>query len=1428
MPIITLRPHRTLALALLCSTALTGAMVLVTVPVTPAKAQVLYGATGGQATPGGGRGGDAGQDGDDATGAGAGSGGSAGTIGSRDGGTGGAGTDAGGGGGGGYSNIVSGDISADAIGGNGGNGGDGGPSGFPGGGGGGGDGARNIEATPGIDVTARVQGGNGGNGIALGSGEGAGGGGGAGLVLQHAGTATIESPATVVGGNGGGPGSFLGNGGGGGAGVVLNEGGTLVNHGQVQGGAGGERGTGGAAVVMGDLGRVTNDGHITGGAGGASGPAGAGIDFRNGGSIVNIGQITGGDGDASGSGPVAGQQGGTGSGGALGFIPLTQILGDGAAGIIGANLSVMNAGIIAGGQRLYLQPDGRANAITFTGGDNTLSLRNGSSIIGNVVVESGATGKLILGDYDTLPATPAFDVSKIVNTASAGAADQFVGFASFLKSGPNTVQLTGTGAQNWAIDQGVLAGDTNSFGGNLTFTGGVGVGRGVIFNQGFDGTYAGTIKPDDNTLAGAFTKLGAGTLTLTGAVSTGDGLATVSDGRLDVLGALASGGSTIDYTGGAPGVTAAARVTGDGATWTNSENLNVGLAGSGALDISGGGAVTSVGGVIGSNAGSKGTATVTGPESSWLLSDSMLVGSNGDGKLTVAGGAKVLSSGGFFGSGLAYGPTSSGAVTVTGANSIWGNSGAIVVVGYNGRATLTATDGGTVQAGNGVGIAAAFGSSGTFNIGAAAGDAAAAPGHVAASQIGFGDGVGTLVFNHTGANYTFATPLLRTPFGTGTGTHRIDHLAGTTLLSSDSSTFDGITTISGGKLLVNGQLGGTINVASGGLLGGSGTIRGNATVDGTLSAGNSPGTLTINGDLTLHGGSTSVFELNTPGVAGGTGASGNDLVKVGGNLTLGGTLDARVAAAGYYRLFNYDGTLSGAFSSGTLTGVGGFTPLFPSNPDVRTDVAHQVNLSVLGAGQSMLFWDGANTTANGTVNGGDGTWTTAGANWTISDGSANGSWNGSVGVFAGAAGTVTVSGTQNFDTLQFKTDGYTLNGGTLALNPASGSAGTLNIDNNVSTTIASIIADGTGSALKKVGGGTLVMSGNNTYSGGTQLLGGAVSVAKDANLGAVSGALTFDGGVLQVTGATFRSTARDIVWGDNGGGFDIADGNNVFTVSQDLTGKGALAKFGAGTLRLSGTNSYTGGTTISGGALAAMTTGALGTGPVSVAGSSGSPAELRFNGSATAGSLAISVVNTNSHLGFFNTASAGDATIDNNGRIDFYDRTSAGNATIGSTGGLSFTEGSNAGTSRITIDGGGSLDFYGSSSAGSATITNNHFVRFLGDNTADGATIINNAGGGVNIAELTNGGIGIGSLSGDGRLSLGSKMLTLGGLNRNDMIGGIIQDGSNGAGGGLVKTGAGNLVLAGLNTYTGTTTVNAGTLSVNGSIASSSMTTVNL
>src|SRR5690606_29477579 len=102
----------------------------------------------------------------------------------------------------------------------------------------------------------------------------------------------------------------------------------------------------------------------------------------------------------------------------------------------------------------------------------------------------------------------------------------------------------------------------------------------------------------------------------------------------------------------------------------------------------------------------------------------------------------------------------------------------------------------------------------------------------------------------------------------------------------------------------------SVYVGASGILGGAGTAVGDVTVNGTLSAGNSPGTLNIDGSLTLNSGSTSLFELNTPGVAGGT---DNDLVNVGGTLTLGGTLEAHVAAAGYYRLFDYGSGVSGTF-----------------------------------------------------------------------------------------------------------------------------------------------------------------------------------------------------------------------------------------------------------------------------------------------------------------------------------------------------------------------------------------------------------------------------------------------------------------------------------------------------------------------------------
>jgi outer membrane autotransporter protein len=145
-----------------------------------------------------------------------------------------------------------------------------------------------------------------------------------------------------------------------------------------------------------------------------------------------------------------------------------------------------------------------------------------------------------------------------------------------------------------------------------------------------------------------------------------------------------------------------------------------------------------------------------------------------------------------------------------------------------------------------------------------------------------------------------------------------------------------------------------------------------------------------------------------------------------------------------------------------------------------------------------------------------------------------------------------------------------------------------------SATIANdILANATPGSLTKRGSGVLTLTGTNSYTGGTVLEGGTLSVSSEANLGDVSGALTLNGGVLQVTGTSFTQSARPIIFGTAGGGFDIADAANTFTVTQSFSGPGSLSKLGAGTLLLTGAQSYSGATIVAGGSLLAGTVGAF-------------------------------------------------------------------------------------------------------------------------------------------------------------------------------------------------------------------------------------------
>ncbi len=145
------------------------------------------------------------------------------------------------------------------------------------------------------------------------------------------------------------------------------------------------------------------------------------------------------------------------------------------------------------------------------------------------------------------------------------------------------------------------------------------------------------------------------------------------------------------------------------------------------------------------------------------------------------------------------------------------------------------------------------------------------------------------------------------------------------LTLSNANTYTGNTTVSNGTLLVNGSTaaGSLVNVSSGAILGGNGTIGGATTVNGTLAPGNSPGVLTFTGNLTLAGTSTTAIEIS--GIGRGTAYDGIDLTGDGTKaLSYGGTLSMSFGApitAGVYDLFALGAvTHSGDFAAVNAAG----------------------------------------------------------------------------------------------------------------------------------------------------------------------------------------------------------------------------------------------------------------------------------------------------------------------------------------------------------------------------------------------------------------------------------------------------------------------------------------------------------------------------
>jgi autotransporter-associated beta strand protein len=144
---------------------------------------------------------------------------------------------------------------------------------------------------------------------------------------------------------------------------------------------------------------------------------------------------------------------------------------------------------------------------------------------------------------------------------------------------------------------------------------------------------------------------------------------------------------------------------------------------------------------------------------------------------------------------------------------------------------------------------------------------------------------------------------------------------------------------------------------------------------------------------------------------------------------------------------------------------------------------------------------------------------------------------------------------------------------------------------------------------------------------------------------------------------------------------------------------------------------------------------------------------------------------------------------------------------------------------------GGTTSFADNSSAGTATLIANGgsdggdggLISFFNESSGGTARVEVFGNGRLDISEPHIPGVTIGSIEGTGNVFLGANRLTVGSNQLSTIFSGVIQDGglfSNAVGGSLTKIGTGTLTLSGANTYTGDTSINAGVLRVDGSIAS--------
>ncbi|MBU1441622.1 MAG: autotransporter-associated beta strand repeat-containing protein [Gammaproteobacteria bacterium] len=1117
-------------------------------------------------------------------------------------------------------------------------------------------------------------------------------------------------------------------------------------------GAGGAGGGGGA-------GWLSTDGTRPGGIAGSGGTAAlaTGV-FAN--TLDQVGGAGGNGGDAPGAVILGGSGGGGGGGfgwvlsspgnssnsarvvgGAGGAGGATRFGGGGGGGQGGVGTLSTAGGRIDNTGQLMGGMGGAGGPSVFyvgsggDGGDGIL-ITQGGVLVNRGEVRGGNGGAAGAQSFDPLMGAPGLGGVGVNYTGNNG---------SIVNSGMIAGGLSGSGAQADAIR---MTGNNNvlelqsgyAVVGNVIASGtGNRLALGGAGNGSFNaGSIGATAQYRGFT---QFQKTGTSTWTLTGS-TTETTPWTLAGGTLSVASDASLGASagTLTLQGGVLQTTA---------SFSSARAVRLLVAGSG-IDTASGTTLTLAGAMSGAAPWSKtgaGTLLLTGANTA-------------TGAATIAAGTLQVGNGGTTGS------LGTGAVT-NNAALIFNRSNTLVVGGaISGTGTLTqAGTGTTVLSGANTYTGATTISAGTL-------------------QIGNGGTTGSLgtgaVTNNASLVFNRSNNLVVRNVITGTGTLTQAGTGNTAL--SGNNTYTGVTTISGGTLQL-GNGGTTGSLGTGAVINNAGLVfnRGNTMVvnnaiSGTGTVLQATGATTVLTGANTYAGRTTIaagtLQIGNGGTTGslGSGAVNNNAALV---FNRGDTLVVGNAISGTGRL-----TQAGTGTT-VLTGANSYAGVTTVSAGTL-QIGNGGTTGSLGTGavtnNAALVFNRSNTVVLGNLISGTGSLTQAGTGTTVLTG-AN-TYTGATAISAG--------------TLQIGNGGAV---GSLGTGPVTNNAALVfNRSNNL---VLGNAITGTGS-LTQAGTGTLVLTGDNSYSGATTVSAGTLQVGNGGTTGSLG------------TGPVINNAAL------------VFNRSNTLIANGAIGGTGTVTQAGSGTLLLTADNTYTGATTISAGTLQignGGTTGSLGIGPVI------NNAALVFNRSNTlvsigaisgtgtltqAGSGTLLLTADNTYSGA-TTISAGTLQLGNGGTTG-----SLGTGAVTNNGALVFNRNNNAivgsaisGTGSVTQAGTGTTVLNGANSYTGATNVSAGTLR-AGSANAFGASSLYSVSSGA-LLDLNGFDHTVNALAGSGAVDLGSAKLSVGVADPNasaSFFGAISGTGS------LTKTGSGSLTLGGASSYSGGTALKGGRIDI--------------